>query len=264
MARHTGLPVTEPSVASRNRAVDSERQPIEASEVAQWAAFYESDREAAVADWDELYREGRPTDPAGWARRLTVDGTNRSEPVRPNTNSSQRGRWRACGRSWSRRRCGPPRRLRRVVLDVQVERTPLLVRGVGAHPLAAYAAGGRPGDLHHRFHQTAPKRRNPAIYAGLPYTATGIRTPVSAVRGRRPSPLDDGGPWRAILATRFSGSRVWRYSVRVHFSAGGTGKSGAKPARSRHCERALRRRTRPLGSRLLPGKARRGAPSQET
>jgi hypothetical protein len=65
MARHTGLPVTEPSVASRNRAVDSERQPIEASEVAQWAAFYESDREAAVADWDELYREGRPTDPAG-------------------------------------------------------------------------------------------------------------------------------------------------------------------------------------------------------
>ena len=30
--------------------------------------------------------------------------------------------------------------------------------------------------------------------AGLPRgTATGIRTPVSAVRGRRPSPLDDSG-----------------------------------------------------------------------
>ena len=41
-------------------------------------------------------------------------------------------------------------------------------------------------------------------------TATGIRTPVSAVRGRRPSPLDDGGWMRqAILAAggaRGSGS----------------------------------------------------------
>ena len=31
-------------------------------------------------------------------------------------------------------------------------------------------------------------------------TATGIRTPVSAVRGRRPSPLDDGGRTRNTLA----------------------------------------------------------------
>lgn len=31
-------------------------------------------------------------------------------------------------------------------------------------------------------------------------TATGIRTPVSAVRGRRPSPLDDGGKGRSNLA----------------------------------------------------------------
>jgi membrane-associated phospholipid phosphatase len=31
-------------------------------------------------------------------------------------------------------------------------------------------------------------------------TATGIRTPVSAVRGRRPSPLDDGGSAGAIVA----------------------------------------------------------------
>src|ERR1700737_3021526 len=29
--------------------------------------------------------------------------------------------------------------------------------------------------------------------AGFRSTATGIRTPVSAVRGRRPSPLDDSG-----------------------------------------------------------------------
>src|SRR3954454_12419538 len=32
-------------------------------------------------------------------------------------------------------------------------------------------------------------------------TATGIRTPVSAVRGRRPSPLDDGGLGRPSLAS---------------------------------------------------------------
>jgi hypothetical protein len=49
------------------------------------------------------------------------------------------------------------------------------------------------------------------------HTATGIRTPVSAVRGRRPSPLDDGGSWRAILATRFPAARSWGYSVGVHF-----------------------------------------------
>src|SRR5262245_53773303 len=45
------------------------------------------------------------------------------------------------------------------------------------------------------------ERRNPLHRAGFGSTATGIRTPVSAVRGRRPSPLDDGGWMRqAILA----------------------------------------------------------------
>jgi hypothetical protein len=40
----------------------------------------------------------------------------------------------------------------------------------------------------------APRRReNPAACRALVSTATGIRTPVSAVRGRCPSPLDDGG-----------------------------------------------------------------------
>src|SRR3954466_299209 len=42
--------------------------------------------------------------------------------------------------------------------------------------------------------------RNPARGAGPRSTATGIRTPVSAVRGRRPSPLDDGGRNSASLA----------------------------------------------------------------
>ena len=38
-----------------------------------------------------------------------------------------------------------------------------------------------------------PERENPAYSRAFESTATGIRTPVSAVRGRRPSPLDDGG-----------------------------------------------------------------------
>lgn len=37
------------------------------------------------------------------------------------------------------------------------------------------------------------KRENPAICGAFQSTATGIRTRVSAVRGRYPSPLDDGG-----------------------------------------------------------------------
>jgi hypothetical protein len=43
-----------------------------------------------------------------------------------------------------------------------------------------------------RSHLTR-KRRNPRIGGGLWDTATGIRTRVSAMRGRRPSPLDDSG-----------------------------------------------------------------------
>ena len=38
-----------------------------------------------------------------------------------------------------------------------------------------------------------PETRKPRDLRGLRSTATGIRTPVSAVRGRRPSPLDDSG-----------------------------------------------------------------------
>ena len=45
---------------------------------------------------------------------------------------------------------------------------------------------------------TRPERRNPPVQAGFGGTATGIRTPVSAVRGRRPSPLDDSGAGPAL------------------------------------------------------------------
>jgi hypothetical protein len=48
-------------------------------------------------------------------------------------------------------------------------------------------------------------RTNPAICRAFLSTATGIRTPVSAVRGRRPSPLDDSGglrSWRVARAVR--------------------------------------------------------------
>jgi hypothetical protein len=38
-----------------------------------------------------------------------------------------------------------------------------------------------------------PRTKNPAICRASSSTANGIRTRVTAVRGRRPSPLDDGG-----------------------------------------------------------------------
>src|SRR5688572_25877919 len=41
---------------------------------------------------------------------------------------------------------------------------------------------------------TVQRPENPRFTGASVSTATGIRTRVSAVRGRRPSPLDDGGP----------------------------------------------------------------------
>ena len=55
-------------------------------------------------------------------------------------------------------------------------------------------------DFPENFPEGAPKRTKPALGAVFGSTATGIRTPVSAVRGRRPSPLDDGGRNPASLA----------------------------------------------------------------
>src|SRR3954447_16157438 len=52
---------------------------------------------------------------------------------------------------------------------------------------------GRKTDCPARCPAGATERRKPATRASFLSTATGIRTPVSAVRGRRPSPLDDGG-----------------------------------------------------------------------
>jgi hypothetical protein len=44
-----------------------------------------------------------------------------------------------------------------------------------------------------RTAQCTARKRKARDKQGFSSTATGIRTPVSAVRGRRPSPLDDGG-----------------------------------------------------------------------
>src|SRR5205807_1210218 len=45
-------------------------------------------------------------------------------------------------------------------------------------------------DVHHRFIQPLADCESAGAFTS---TATGIRTRVSAVRGRRPSPLDDSG-----------------------------------------------------------------------
>src|SRR3954463_887552 len=50
------------------------------------------------------------------------------------------------------------------------------------------------------FTRAPLEAENPAICRAFAGTATGIRTPVSAVRGRRPSPLDDGGSAGGIVA----------------------------------------------------------------
>jgi hypothetical protein len=53
------------------------------------------------------------------------------------------------------------------------------------------------------------------------YTANGIRTRVTAVRGRRPSPLDDGGPVspRGIEASKPSPSDALQTANRNRFPA---------------------------------------------
>ena len=54
---------------------------------------------------------------------------------------------------------------------------------------------------------------------GSASTATGIRTPVSAVRGRRPSPLDDGGLERVRLPMgRQTVARLQRSVTRLPLS----------------------------------------------
>jgi hypothetical protein len=67
----------------------------------------------------------------------------------------------------------------------------------------------------HRLPQDSSSDRNPAVVLAkdsnvlreVPRnTATGIRTPVSAVRGRRPSPLDDSGARDALTVAKGSGT----------------------------------------------------------
>ena len=126
-------------------------------------------------------------------------------------------------------------------------------RALGGGPVARLRLRDRHAQLA-TGHQDAPElpsgartAETPVFYRGFRSTATGIRTPVSAVRGRRPSPLDDGGAASDSsgldgVCTRHSGggARVG-YAAR-RSTAGGRGKSGVNPARSRHCERALMRR----------------------
>src|SRR5919112_3005923 len=73
---------------------------------------------------------------------------------------------------------------------------------------AKVASGAHPGA------HGVQKAKNPALSRAFVSTATGIRTPVSAVRGRRPSPLDDGGAWPLRVASEPTasgpaGSLLW-------------------------------------------------------
>ena len=113
-------------------------------------------------------------------------------------------------------------------------------RGVSLGPSRSCSPGRRAGGLRRRAHRARGG-------------GGGLIALAAAGRARRRD---------RRAAPRLAGPRDG-YAAR-HQSAGGPGKSGASPARSRHCERALKRRTEPLGSHGSSGKARRGAPSQET
>jgi hypothetical protein len=94
-----------------------------------------------------------------------------------------------------------------------------------------------------------PERQKPRRRGASRSTATGIRTPVSAVRGRRPSPLDDGGSGRhegsnpsAILGASL------RADVAELVDAHGSGPCGSNPVEVRVLSSASRRKPRSGGA----------------
>jgi hypothetical protein len=68
------------------------------------------------------------------------------------------------------------------------------------------------------FHPRALEGRKRPSHGRSRSTATGIRTPVSAVRGRRPSPLDDGGETRVRVAATATEAvqRSWEHMFDMH------------------------------------------------
>src|SRR3954454_12669063 len=102
------------------------------------------------------------------------------------------------------------------------------------------------------------ERRNPLWERVRKGTATGIRTPVSAVRGRRPSPLDDGGSGGHSSGGVRVPKIIWRLGGAVASWVRGRPESAqSADARGRlwgGVLRAARRRVRVLGRAL----ARRG------
>jgi hypothetical protein len=78
---------------------------------------------------------------------------------------------------------------------------------------ASMRSCSRRSRLWHALWRTASETQKPPWIRGFRSTATGIRTRVSAVRGRRPSPLDDSGgvtfagPEPSALPRRSAGGR---------------------------------------------------------
>jgi hypothetical protein len=77
--------------------------------------------------------------------------------------------------------------------------------------------------------QALRERKNPATCRASSNTANGIRTRVTAVRGRRPSPLDDGG---VVLERPCRGYQ--RAVIARLLAAGGPGVSSVRYLRSSH------------------------------
>ena len=165
-----------------------------------------SARSGASAVWTASSEQARPDSGerarasgarTGRAQRQRRGGTRRREPHSRGRPTGQAAR---CRRPRSRRRrrataggtAGVAHRSRCDHLD----------HPTGARRSWQRAISGRATTLRLPFLVELVREwtRLPAVFGicwRFVYTATGIRTRVSAVRGRRPSPLDDsGGTWR--------------------------------------------------------------------
>ena len=88
-------------------------------------------------------------------------------------------------------------------------RSDVCLDGPGTEPALRFGCG----TVHQAVHQAPQNDENPHVLGGFRSTATGIRTRVSAMRGRRPSPLDDSG-------AQSVGSRLAKRSERAPLARG--------------------------------------------
>jgi hypothetical protein len=146
-----------------------------------------SDRGAARRG--ALRTEGLPASPSAMPNSSSESGPGLASPRLADTDSSSRAAASKHRYSSTRGRSRPPR-----PGPHRLDHNPGLT---GAASDAIRRESKKPpGSLagfQSAFQSALLRRENPRFLGGSLSTATGIRTRVSAMRGRRPSPLDDSG-----------------------------------------------------------------------